>query len=353
VGDSVSSLLLLPILPAIVDEPASRSMFLDEVVLTVHAGRGGDGCVAFHREKFVPRGGPSGGDGGRGGSVVLRASDQLTTFRDMGVGRVVRARPGTPGLGGKCHGKDGADRVVLVPAGTVVHDADGGARLAELLRPGEEWVAARGGGGGRGNARFASATDQAPRRATPGGAGATRRLRLELRMLADVGLVGLPNSGKSTLLSRLSRAKPRIAAFPFTTLAPQLGIVELPDFRRLVLADLPGLVSGAHEGRGLGHRFLRHAERSRVLLHLVDLFPAEGRPADAYRTVRREVEAYGGDLASRPEVVVGTKADLGDPAAPLRALRRAVGRPVLAVSAVTGQGLEALRKALEKAVGPA
>jgi GTP-binding protein len=327
--------------------------FLDEIVITVHGGKGGDGCVAFHREKFVPRGGPAGGDGGRGGSVILRASDQLTTFGDMAAARVVRARPGAPGQGGKRAGADAADRVVLVPPGTAVLDDETGETVATLLRPGDEVVAAHGGRGGRGNARFASATDQAPRRATPGGDSRTRRLRLELRLLADVGLVGLPNAGKSTLLSRLSRATPRVAAYPFTTLAPHLGIVERPDFGRMVLADLPGLVGGAHAGRGLGHRFLRHVERTRVLLHLVDLFPPEGDPVSAYRTVREELEAYGEGLAARPEVVAGTKADLGDPRTPLRRLRRAVGRPVLAVSAATGAGLEPLLEALEQALAAA
>jgi GTP-binding protein len=331
----------------------SPAGFLDEVVLEVHGGRGGDGCVAFHREKYVPRGGPSGGDGGRGGSVVLRATEQRTTFHDLGVGRIVRARPGEPGLGGKRAGKDAQDRVVLVPEGTTVTDEDTGRVVGRLLRAGDEVVVARGGNGGRGNARFASATDQAPRRATPGGEGQARRVRLELRLLADVGLVGLPNAGKSTLLARLSRARPRVADYPFTTLAPHLGVVERADFRRLTVADLPGLVGGAHEGRGLGHRFLRHVERTRVLLHLVDLFPPAGDPASAYRTVRAELEAYGQGLETRTEVVAGTKADAGAAAAPLRRLRRAVGRPVLAVSAVTGEGLEALLEALARAVDDA
>jgi GTP-binding protein len=325
-------------------------MSADEVVLSVHAGRGGDGCVAFHREKFVPRGGPSGGDGGRGGSVVLEASEGLTTFRDLSGGRVVRAAAGAPGQGGKRAGADAPDRRVLVPLGTRVFDADTGGKVAELLRAGDEVVVARGGRGGKGNARFASATDQAPRRATPGGPGEARRLRLELRLLADVGLVGLPNAGKSTLLSRLSKAAPKVGAYPFTTLAPHLGVVERPDFRRLVVADLPGLAPGAHEGRGLGHRFLRHVERTRVLLHLVDLFPATGDPVAAYRAVRAELEAYGRGLASRPEVVAGTKADLGDPRGPLRRLRAAARAPVAAVSAVTGEGLEALVERLEAAL---
>jgi GTP-binding protein len=332
-------------------------VFLDEIVLTVQSGKGGDGIAAFHREKFVPRGGPSGGDGGRGGDVVLRVEPQLSTFGDMEGERTVRAGDGGRGGGGKCHGADGEDVVVRVPAGTTVFDADTGDRLAELVKPGATFVAARGGRGGRGNARFATAEDQAPTRFTRGGRAFRRRLRLELRLLADVGLVGLPNAGKSTMLARLSNATPKVADYPFTTLEPYLGLVEARDFRRFVLADLPGLIEGAHAGKGLGDRFLRHVERTRVLLHLVDLFPPEGGdPVEAYRTVRRELRAYGRGLSRRKEVVAGTKADLGDEAAvaaAVRRLSRAVRRPVIAVSAATGRGLEALGRALVSALDAA
>jgi GTP-binding protein len=334
-------------------------MFIDEVLLTVVSGAGGDGCSAFRREKFVPRGGPGGGDGGRGGSVILRADPQMTTFGDMEQDRTIRGEAGGPGGGNNRSGASGADRVLLVPPGTTVRDAETGEVLVDLATAGQEWLAARGGRGGFGNTHFACATDQAPTRTTPGEIGERRRLRLELRLLADAGLVGLPNAGKSTMLSRLSRATPRIADFPFTTLEPYLGLVDVGafgsgSFRRFVLADLPGLIAGAHEGKGLGDRFLRHVERTRVLVHLVDLHPAEGGdPADAYRVVRTEIEAYGHGLADRPEVVAGTKADLAPLAEAREAARRLgrrIRRPVVPVSAVSGAGLPELVAAIVEAL---
>jgi GTPase len=329
-------------------------LFVDELVLTVTSGKGGDGITAFRREKFVPRGGPAGGDGGRGGDVVFQVEPQLSTFGDMEGERTIRAEDGGRGGGDHCHGADGADAIVHVPAGTSVFDAESGERLAELVKPGAKYLAARGGNGGRGNARFASAEEQAPTRFTKGGRAFSRRLRLELRLLADVGLVGLPNAGKSTMLSRLSNATPKVADYPFTTLEPYLGVVERRDFKRFVIADLPGLIEGAHLGKGLGDRFLRHVERTRVLLHLVDLFPGEGGdPAGAYRTVRGEIEAYGHGIADRPEVVAGTKADLAteeDAQKAAKRLSRAIRKPVIAVSAATGRGLEALGKALVSAL---
>ncbi|MCC7136941.1 MAG: GTPase ObgE [Planctomycetes bacterium] len=329
-------------------------MFVDELLITVQSGAGGDGRSAFRREKFVPMGGPAGGDGGRGGDVVLVADPQLTTFGDMEHERVVRAQDGGGGGTQNRHGADAPDRVVGVPPGTTVRDADTGEVLVDLATAGMRWVAAPGGAGGKGNNRFATATDQAPTRTTPGEPSVRRRLRLELRLLADAGLVGLPNAGKSTMLSRLSRATPKIASYPFTTLAPHLGLVELANYRRFVLADLPGLVAGAHEGRGLGHQFLRHVERTRLLVHLVDLFPTEGDPLAAYRTVRAEIEAYGHGLAARPEIVVGTKGDLappGEAAAAARRLGEALGCEVLLVSAVTGAGLEALVATIARRLG--
>lgn len=329
-------------------------MFIDERELIVRSGRGGDGAVAWRREKRVPRGGPAGGDGGDGGSVVLVADPQLTTFADMEDVRVARASDGERGGGANRHGANGADRVLGVPVGTTAYDAGTGLRLADLAEPGREWIAARGGTGGRGNARFATATRQRPTRAEPGGDGRERRLRLELRVLADVGLVGLPNAGKSTLLSRLSSARPRIADYPFTTLAPHLGLVELGDLRRFVVADLPGLIEGAHEGQGLGDRFLRHLERTRVLVHLVELAPADGSdPVESYRTVRSELEAYGRALAARPEIVTGTKIDAvseEEMKAVLSRLASEVDRKVHPISAVTGAGLDALLAAITSAL---
>jgi GTPase len=330
-------------------------MFLDERIITVRSGSGGDGIVAWRREKFVPEGGPGGGDGGRGGDVVLVADPQLTTFGDMEQVRRVRAEPGEHGRGDKQSGAHGADRELGVPVGTTIYDAATGELLADLLEAGTRFLAARGGRGGRGNARFATSTDQRPMNAEPGGPAEERDLRLELRLLADVGLVGLPNAGKSTLLSRVTKATPRIADYPFTTLEPYLGIVDLPDFRRFVIADLPGLIEGAHKGRGLGDRFLRHVERTRVLLHLVDVAPIDGSdPVKAYRTVRKEIKAYGHDLADRPEILAATKIDALPPGAPgervLRRLARAADRKVHPISAVSGSGLRALLGALAKAV---
>jgi GTP-binding protein len=318
-------------------------MFIDELVLTVASGAGGDGCSSFRREKYVPRGGPAGGDGGRGGSVILRADAQLTTFGDMEQLRIVRAPAGGAGGGNNRHGADGEDRVLLVPPGTSVRDTVTGGVLADLAAHGDSWLAAAGGRGGWGNSHFATATDQAPTRSTSGGPSIVRKLRLELRLLADAGLVGLPNAGKSTMLARLSKATPRIGAYPFTTLEPYLGLVEQGNYRRFVLADLPGLIAGAHEGKGLGDRFLRHVERTRALVHLVDLFPADGSdPVEAYRVVRREIRAYGHGLARRPEVVVGTKADLAPGNVAREAAERVsrrIRRPVLLASAVSGMGL--------------
>ncbi|MCP5067130.1 MAG: GTPase ObgE, partial [bacterium] len=266
-------------------------MFIDERDLIVRAGNGGDGVVAFRREARIPRGGPAGGNGGRGGDVVLIADDQLTTFTDMQGTLHIRAAHGQPGRGKKQHGSKGADSEIRVPLGTSVYNAATGELLVDLAEPGQRYVVAVGGVGGKGNASFATAIDQTPRHATLGERTEEGRVRLHLRLLADVGLVGLPNAGKSTLLSRLSEARPRVADYPFTTLAPFLGIVELSGFRRFVMADLPGLIEGAHEGHGLGDRFLRHVERTRVLLHLVDPYPVDGSdPVENYKTIRGELE---------------------------------------------------------------
>lgn len=285
-------------------------MLVDQVRLTVHAGAGGNGCVSFRREKFVPKGGPNGGDGGRGGDVVLKVERNLNTLLHIHNRRIVRAGRGMHGMGSNKTGARGDDAVIMVPPGTIVRDFSSGEILGDLVADGDELVVARGGAGGRGNARFASATNRVPRHAEPGGEGETRELELELKLLADVGLVGLPNAGKSTLLARLSAAKPKIADYPFTTLEPHLGVVRSPfdEYRQLVMADIPGLIEGAHQGAGLGVQFLRHVERCRVLAHLVDLSSDEPI-ADRVDTIRGELEAYETALEERAWLLVGTKVD--------------------------------------------
>ncbi|MEW6251048.1 MAG: GTPase ObgE [Planctomycetota bacterium] len=334
-------------------------LFVDEVEIEVRGGKGGDGVVSFRREKYVPKGGPDGGDGGNGGSVWLVAQDGLDTLLDLAGRHHYRAENGKPGSGGNRTGRTGADLLVPVPPGTLVYDATTGRLLKDLVNPGDRVRVARGGRRGRGNAQFATSTHQAPRESEPGRKGQERRLRLELKLIADVGFVGLPNAGKSTLLARLTQARPKIADYPFTTREPQLGILELPGFRRLVLADLPGLIEGAHEGVGLGDAFLRHVERTRVIVHLVDLCPPEGAPlpAEAYRVIRRELEKYSPALAQREELIAGTKLDLTGAPEALEALRvelaesaespeRAEPRPITGISGVTGAGLRDLAEAM-------
>ncbi|MCI0343147.1 MAG: GTPase ObgE [Planctomycetales bacterium] len=318
-------------------------LFRDEAVIFVKGGDGGGGTVSFYREANNPWGGPDGGDGGKGGDVWLVASHHLSTLGELGGKVHFRAGSGEPGRSKKCAGKDAEDLVLEVPVGTQVHERDSALLLRDLAADGDRVLVAAGGKGGLGNPHFARATHRTPREATPGERGETRWLRLELKLLADVGLLGLPNAGKSTLLSRLSSAHPKVADYPFTTLEPVLGVVPLPDYRRFVIADLPGLIEGAHKGVGLGDRFLKHVERTRVLLHLVDAAPPEGtpRPVAAYRIVRKELAAYSAELAGRPEVVAATKMDIPEAKRGLQQLRRALGRdrPVIAVSAVTGAGL--------------
>src|SRR5215831_5932080 len=286
-------------------------MFVDEIDVFVKGGDGGAGCVSFRREKFVPRGGPDGGDGGDGGSVILQADPAISTLLDFHYQRHYAAERGQHGKGANKHGRSGADTVLRVPLGTVVSDRDRGDALGDLTSAGERLTVARGARGGRGNARFASATNRAPRRADLGRPGEERWIHLELKLLADVGVVGFPNAGKSTLVSRLSAATPKIADYPFTTLAPTLGIVRVDEAESFVIADLPGLIPGAAEGRGLGHRFLRHTERTRLLLHLVDLDPSHGRdPVKDWQAIQDELTAYSEELAARPQIVVGSKAEL-------------------------------------------
>jgi GTP-binding protein len=318
-------------------------MFVDRVEIFVKGGDGGRGCLAFRREKYVPRGGPDGGDGGHGGSVLLRAVAGTDSLADLIQRKHYKAVSGNPGGGANRTGRSGDDLVLNVPPGTLVFDRDRGNILRDLTEPGQEVVVAHGGRGGRGNKSFASATNRTPRQTTPGEPGEERWLSLELKVIADVGLIGLPNAGKSTLLSRLSQAHPEIADYPFTTKYPNLGIVHVGGERIFVLADLPGLIEGAHAGIGLGHEFLRHVERTRVLVHLVEPLPLDGSdPVQNYRTVRRELELHSRALAEKPEVVAVSKCELPDSAEVRARMESELGRPVQAVSAVTGAGLAQL-----------
>jgi len=328
-------------------------MFIDSARINVRAGSGGNGCVSFRREKFVPRGGPDGGDGGRGGSVILKVDPGYNTLLHLHHLRHIRAEKGRHGLGATKTGRTGEDVRVAVPPGTVVRDLASQELLGDLVEPGQELVVAAGGRGGRGNTRFRSSTNRAPRRAEEGAPGEDRELQLELKLLADVGLVGLPNAGKSTLLSRLSAARPKIADYPFTTLEPHLGVVAAPgdETRTLVMADIPGLIEGAHDGAGLGIQFLRHVERCRVLAHLVDLSSEEDL-VDRVATIRSELEAYAAPLERRPWVLVGTKIDaVVDPQqvrADLKRVADAEGVGHWVVSAVTGEDLDKLVNAIFK-----
>ncbi len=324
--------------------------FIDEAVLDVQGGRGGNGCVAFRREKYVPRGGPSGGDGGHGGSVFLLGDSQLNTLFHLRFASIYPAERGRHGEGSNRTGASGDDLEVAVPLGTVAFDAATGESLGELLRHGERLLVAAGGHGGRGNARFATSTNRAPRRADPGREGEARRLRLELKLLADVGVVGLPNAGKSTLISTISAARPKIADYPFTTLIPQLGVVARgPMSSPFVIADLPGLIEGAAQGAGLGIRFLKHVERCRVLLHLVDLSSGEHDAGSDLATVEAELVAFNEQLLERPRIIVGSKLDAVDPERrrDLTAAAAERGLPYREVSAATHEGLEELVAELE------
>ena len=325
-------------------------MFQDFAEILVRGGDGGSGCVSFRREKYVPKGGPDGGEGGHGGDVVLVADDQLTTFSDCNLRPEYRAEGGRPGEGGNRTGRSGEDLVLALPPGTLVKDATHGHVLKDLKKPGDRVRIVRGGRGGRGNTSYAHATRQVPREFEPGEPGEERALVLELALVADVGLVGLPNAGKSTLLSRISSARPRVADYPFTTLVPHLGVVRVDVDRSLVVADIPGLIEGAADGAGLGHQFLRHVERTRVLVHLVSAFPPEGEPdpVEAWRIVRGELAAFSESLASKPEVIALTKIDLGDPGSVLKSLAADSEREVCPISAVTGRGLDELLRAVSR-----
>ena len=318
-------------------------MFRDEAIVQVVAGKGGDGLVSFRREKYVPRGGPDGGDGGRGGSVILVASSSVTSLLEIGRRPHYAAKDGRPGGPRKCTGASAEDLVVEVPIGTQVRDQRRGHLLRDLIQEGQRLVVARGGQGGQGNVRFATSVHQTPREATPGQPGEERGLRLELKLFAEVGLVGLPNAGKSTLLARVTAATPKIADYPFTTLEPQVGIARVGDYDTLVLADLPGLIEGAAEGHGLGHRFLKHVERCQVLLHLVDVSPgAHPGPAEAWAVIEKELSAFSPVLAAKPRLAVATKVESEDCEAGILQLGEVCGGPVLPVSSVKGDGLDGL-----------
>jgi GTP-binding protein len=318
-------------------------MFVDRVTIHVAAGKGGNGCVSFRREKFVPRGGPDGGDGGHGGSIIVRAEAGVDSLSALAHRKHWKADSGESGSGDNCHGRSAEDLILHVPPGTMVIDADANLVLKDLARPGEQVTAARGGQGGKGNTRFKSSTNRAPRQSTPGGEGEARTITLELKIIADVGLIGKPNAGKSTLLSRLSRARPEIADYPFTTKFPNLGIVYLNPDRSFVLADLPGLIEGAHAGVGLGHEFLKHVERSGILVHLVEPSPTDGTdPLENYRSIRNELQQYDAALAARPEIVCVSKSELPGADDVRNSLSKAVRKDVLAISAVTGNSLDQL-----------
>jgi GTP-binding protein len=318
-------------------------MFVDEVEIIVRSGPGGAGCVSFRREARVPRGGPDGGDGGHGGDVILEATASITTLLDISRKRIWTARKGQPGQGANRQGRSAPPLIIPVPLGTLVYEKVSGDLLADLTEDGMRAVVARGGKGGRGNRAFATSTRQTPRRAEEGGGGEEKRIRLELKFLADVGLIGLPNAGKSTFLERVSAAHPNIAGYPFTTKSPVLGIVESEDWERIVIADIPGLVEGAHRGVGLGHRFLRHVERARILLHLVDVAPPGGpSPSEAYRIVREEMVRYSEAIGRKPQIVAANKMDLPGSEEGRRDLQGVAGPDVCPISAVTGDGVRDL-----------
>ena len=329
-------------------------MFIDEAVIYVKGGDGGNGCVSFRREKYVPHGGPDGGQGGKGGDVIFNISDKIETLLDLTSRVKYIAESGINGKGSTKRGKDGNDLVINLPKGTLVKDKESGRVIKDMSTAGESVIIARGGRGGRGNKFFATATNQVPRQAEPGKPGEARWLCLELKLLADVGLIGMPKAGKSTLLSRLSAARPKIAEYAFTTLQPQLGVVSVEDYRRFVVADIPGLFEGAHSGTGLGDEFLRHIERTKLLVHLLDVSPyAATKPLDAYNIVRKELEQYNPLLAEKPEIVIANKMDLldeEDGVECIRALEKIISKPVCPVSMVTGKNINTLIRVMVSAL---
>lgn len=327
-------------------------MFIDEVLIRVKAGNGGNGILAFRREKFVPRGGPSGGDGGRGGDVILHASNNYNTLLHFRYNPEHNAERGRHGEGSNRKGREGRDVDLPVPIGTVVYDSDTGELLHDFTVDGDKFIIAHGGRGGKGNARFSSATHQAPTEHEDGFPGEERNLRLELKLLADVGLVGYPNAGKSTLISVISAARPKIANYPFTTLEPNLGVVQGDDKHTFVVADIPGIIEGAHEGVGLGIQFLRHVERCHLLLHLVDVSEMSGRkPGDDFKVILNELEHFSSELAAKPMFVVATKTDVAQDAkaiASLKQMAKRRGLPFYAISSINGDGIDVLKHAISE-----
>lgn len=321
-------------------------MFIDRVKIKVKAGDGGNGVTAFRREKFIPRGGPSGGDGGVGGSIWMESDEGLNTLLHLRYNPEHKAERGRHGEGSNRYGKDGADAIVKVPVGTQIFDPESNELLFDFTEPGQRYLAAKGGKGGWGNSHFATSTRQAPKYHYNGRPGVERELQLELKLIADVGLVGFPNAGKSTLISVISAAKPKIADYPFTTLEPNLGVVDMGDFRTFVVADIPGLIEGASDGAGLGHRFLRHVERTKLILHLVDVSSLSGRdPVSDYEIINRELANYDADLAERPQIVVATKIDAIDEPERLEKLKKRAKndrKPFFAISSVTNLGVKEL-----------
>ena len=331
-------------------------MFVDEVDILVRGGDGGRGCLSFHREKFVPKGGPDGGDGGRGGHVIFQVDPQISTLIDLRYQSQYRAQRGENGRHKNQHGKDGDDLIVNVPPGTLVKDAETGEILADMAASDAQFIAAAGGQGGRGNARFKSATNQAPRYVQPGIEGEERSLHLELKLLADVGIIGLPNVGKSTLISRISAARPKIADYPFTTLIPNLGVVRTSNFRSFVVVDIPGLIEGASLGAGLGFQFLRHIERTRMFVHVIDLSSLTGRePLQDFQTINAELEQYEPTLLQRPQIVAANKLDVLDDdtrLSTLRAFCEQEGMACYPISAVTGEGVPELMQGVTRMIFP-
>ncbi len=320
-------------------------MFIDRAKIQLIAGNGGNGCLAFRREKFVPRGGPSGGDGGKGGDVYIECTDRVNTLLHFQYKRIFKAQRGRHGEGDNRHGKDGEDIIIEVPPGTQVFRGPDAALLHDFAQPGECILVAKGGRGGRGNARFATSTNQAPRRVEPGEEGEQLELSLSLKLIADVGLVGFPNVGKSTLISRISSAKPKIADYPFTTLVPHLGVVKVDEYRSFVVADIPGLIEGAHDGRGLGDQFLKHVERTRVLVHLIDASNEDRDPLADYKAILKELALFNSELLDRKQLIVASKMDVVSNPRRLSRLKAMCTRkklPFLGVSAVTGQGIKEL-----------